>query len=59
MRVTVNPRSARPSKRFPLTVNLDGAKPTVASLKSAIALQAKVSSPPLAHSAQRFMHSAD
>ncbi|TNY24417.1 3-oxo-5-alpha-steroid 4-dehydrogenase-domain-containing protein [Rhodotorula diobovata] len=42
MRVTVNPRSARPSKRFPLTVNLDGAKPTVASLKSAIALQAKV-----------------
>ncbi|GAA5850643.1 hypothetical protein JCM9279_006372 [Rhodotorula babjevae] len=42
MRVTVKPRSSKPSTRFPLSLELTGAKPTVGSLKSAIAAQAKV-----------------
>ncbi|BGP49305.1 Very-long-chain enoyl-CoA reductase [Rhodotorula kratochvilovae] len=43
MRVTVKPRSNKPSKRFPLTVDLPAAPATVGQLKSAIAAQAKVS----------------
>jgi hypothetical protein len=39
--VTVQSRSGKPSKRFPLTVQLDG-NPTVAELKQAIQAKAKV-----------------
>ena len=42
MRVTVKPRSSKPSTRFPLSLELTGQQPTVGSLKSAIAAQAKV-----------------
>ena len=41
--VTVRPRSSKPSKRFPLTVELAASKPTVRDLKRAIAAQANAS----------------
>ncbi|GAA5999672.1 trans-2-enoyl-CoA reductase (NADPH) TSC13 [Rhodotorula paludigena] len=40
--VTVKPRAGKPSKRFPITLELAQAAPTVADLKSAIAAKAKV-----------------
>lgn len=40
--VTVKPRAGKQSKRFPLTVNLDGKQATVGALKRAIESQAKV-----------------
>lgn len=39
--ITVQSRSGKPSKRFPLTVQLEG-NPTVAELKQAIQAKAKV-----------------
>lgn len=39
--VTVKPRAGKPSKRFPITLELAQAAPTVADLKSAIAAKAK------------------
>ena len=42
--VTVKPRSSKPSKRFPLTVELSASKPTVKDLKQAIAAKANVCS---------------
>jgi len=41
--ITVQSRSGKPGKRFPLTVQLTG-NPTVAELKQAIEDKAKVSS---------------
>ncbi|GAA5914465.1 hypothetical protein JCM6882_003027 [Rhodosporidiobolus microsporus] len=41
--VTVKPRSSKPSKRFPLTLTLEGAAPTVGQLKAAIASKVKMS----------------
>ncbi|BGO97413.1 Very-long-chain enoyl-CoA reductase [Rhodotorula toruloides] len=40
--VTVKPRSTKPSKRFPLTVQLDQDPATVGALKSAIASKVKL-----------------
>lgn len=45
--VTVQPRSSKPSKRFPLTVELPASQPTVHDLKRAIASHAKVRFHPL------------
>ncbi|GAA5848936.1 hypothetical protein JCM8547_006393 [Rhodosporidiobolus lusitaniae] len=41
--VTVKPRSAKPSKRFPLTLELPSSSPTVGELKAAIASKSKMS----------------
>ncbi|BGP17382.1 hypothetical protein JCM10213_002865 [Rhodosporidiobolus nylandii] len=41
--LTVRPRSAKPSKRFPLTVTLSSPSPTVGDLKRAVSAQAKIS----------------
>lgn len=43
--VTVQPRAGKPSKRFPLTVELASADATVRDLKQQIQHRAKVSSP--------------
>ncbi|GAA5871081.1 hypothetical protein JCM1840_007585 [Sporobolomyces johnsonii] len=40
--ITVKPRSAKPSKRFPLTVQLDQPNPTVGQLKQAIQSRVKL-----------------
>ncbi|GAA5825231.1 hypothetical protein JCM11251_006154 [Rhodosporidiobolus azoricus] len=40
--VTVKPRSSKPSKRFPLTLTLEGAAPTVGDLKKAVADKVKM-----------------
>ncbi|ORY70636.1 3-oxo-5-alpha-steroid 4-dehydrogenase-domain-containing protein [Leucosporidium creatinivorum] len=40
--ITVKPRGTKPSKRFPLTVDLPSAAPTVSDLKAAIAAKVKL-----------------
>lgn len=45
MKVTIKPRSAKPSKRFPVTLELASSAATVGELKALLASKAKVRAP--------------